>query len=88
LLKVAMQAVCRTSAGLCTEGKLLAAGVCRLRRLSRLDVDARRRLVLAAAPVGAALIHARIDQHGHLLLATIIAATIGPASLLHRLGRD
>jgi hypothetical protein len=41
----------------------------------RLGVDAARRLVLVAAAVVAPLVDARIDQHSHLLLATIIPAT-------------
>jgi hypothetical protein len=40
-----------------------------------LSVDAARRLIVVAAAVVAPLVHARIDQYSHLLLATIIAAT-------------
>jgi hypothetical protein len=41
----------------------------------RLGVDVARRLVVVAAAAVAPLVDARIDQHSHLLPATIIPAT-------------
>jgi hypothetical protein len=40
-----------------------------------LSVDPVRRLIVVAAAAVAPLVDARIDQHSHLLLATIIPAT-------------
>jgi hypothetical protein len=48
---------------------------CRSTQQLRLSIDAARRIVLVAAAAVAPLIHARIDQHSHLLLATIIPST-------------
>jgi hypothetical protein len=40
-----------------------------------LSIDSALRLIVVAAVAAAPLVHTRIDQHGYLLLASIIPAT-------------